>query len=297
VYNNGNFLVCQIAKEMVMGKIKNCEQCGAQFEDKHRDGKRFCSRHCSGIFNAARRIFPDYSGDKNPNWKGVALTPCDNCGKPIGKAASERGPRERNYCSKKCYGAQRTKLRTLSITCEICGKSFEIYKHDKEKRRFCSVQCAALDPKMRKKTSQRHKGKTIPEWHRQAVSKAVTARSTEKEFSYGKSGHHVSAKAGSVFYRSSYEKIAYQILDADDKVISYQPEPFVIMYVNSEGNARRYRPDILVKKSRGKPVLIEVKPEWKMKDEKTILKIEAGKKYAAAQGWRFEVWTEKKLGL
>lgn len=286
-----------------MGKIKNCEYCGAQFEDKHRDGKRFCGRSCSLKFRIKMgdsSIQPGKSGASNGRWKGgIKDSVCQFCGETF----KPKFHLPRMFCSKKCAAkVNRSKrltptqkeLKTNGKKCETCGSIFHTRRIN---AKYCSRVCYRNNPSFPSLQGARGKGKTIPEWHRQAVSKATSARIPEKEFSYGKSGHHISAKAGSVFYRSSYEKIAYQILDADDKVISYQPEPFVIMYVNSEGNARRYRPDILVKKSRGKPVLIEVKPEWKMKDEKTILKIEAGKKYAAAQGWRFEVWTEKKLGL
>jgi hypothetical protein len=44
-------------------------------------------------------------------------------------------------------------------------------------------------------------------------------------------------------------------------------------------------------------VLVEVKPKWKMGDEKTLLKIDAGKQFAHQKGWQFEVWTEKELGI
>ncbi len=280
-----------------MGKIKNCEQCGKEFEDKHRDGKRFCSRSCAGVYNSSRRVFPDYSGDKNPNWKGVSLTPCDNCGKPIGKSIADRGVGKHNYCSKKCYGKHLTKLKTVVLICPICKKSFTVHKHEANDGRFCSVQCAGKDPAEKERKSRMHKGKTISEQHRQAVSKAMSARSSEKEFSYGKNGHYVSVKAGNIFYRSSYERIAYEMLDADTTVIRYQPEPFVIAYPNSEGKIRRYRPDILVEKRTGKTVLIEVKPRWKMGDRNTRLKLEAGERYAKNNGWTFEVWTEKELKI
>lgn len=144
--------------------------------------------------------------------------------------------------------------------------------------------------------SKVHKGKTIPEWHRQAVSKAQSSISDESRFTYGRNGHHDSPKAGNIFYRSSYEQLAYQLLDNDATVTHYQPEPFVIKYINQDGNTRRYRPDILIEKEE-QTILVEVKPQWKLSDPKTQLKIEAGKQYAAQKGWVFEVWTEKELGI
>ena len=76
----------------------------------------------------------------------------------------------------------------------------------------------------------------------------------------------------------------------------YRPEPFVISYVNTDGNVRRYRPDILIEKD-GQTLLVEVKPQWKLSDAITQLKIEAGKQYATEKGWTFEVWTETELGI
>jgi len=44
-------------------------------------------------------------------------------------------------------------------------------------------------------------------------------------------------------------------------------------------------------------VLIEVKPAWKLNDDKTVRKIEAGRNFAKQKGWDFEVWTEKELEI
>lgn len=263
---------------------------------KYNVGQSSVSRHLRKIGLGGARNFNDRSGENNPNWQGVALTPCENCGKPIGTSLSERGKGEHNYCSKKCYGEHARKKHAVTKKCVICGKSFNVILHESEDRRFCSVQCAALDPNEKERKSKVHKGKIIPEWHRQAVSKAQSERAAELEFTYGKNGHHDSPKAGNIFYRSSYEKIAYQILDKDSSVICYQPEPFVIEYINQDGHTRRYRPDILVDKE-GKRVLIEIKPAWKLNDDKTIRKIDAGRKFAEKKGWCFEIWTEKELGI
>jgi hypothetical protein len=54
--------------------------------------------------------------------------------------------------------------------------------------------------------------------------------------------------------------------------------------------------DILVEKEE-QTILVEVKPQWKLLDPKTQLKIEAGRQYATQKGWVFEVWTEKELGI
>lgn len=122
------------------------------------------------------------------------------------------------------------------------------------------------------------------------------SRNGEECYSRGKKGHHSSPKAGSIFYRSSYERIAYELLDNDATVTHYQPEPFTIKYTNADGNVRRYRPDVLVQKCE-QIILVEIKPEWQLDNPKNILKFEAGKQYATQKGWVFEVWTEKELGI
>jgi len=71
----------------------------------------------------------------------------------------------------------------------------------------------------------------------------------------------------------------------------------VIEYKNKDGNLRRYRPDILINYIDGSMSLVEIKPQWQMSDNKVKVKIAAGRKYASKKGWRFEVWTEKELGL
>ena len=123
-----------------------------------------------------------------------------------------------------------------------------------------------------------------------------TTGDREECYSRGKKGHHDSPKAGNIFYRSSYERIAYELLDNDATVTHYQPEPFTIKYTNADGDVRRYRPDVLVWKGE-QTILVEIKPEWQIDNPKNILKFEAGKQYAAQKGWGFEVWTEKELGI
>lgn len=281
-----------------MGKIKNCEYCGSEFEDKHRDGKRFCNQKCSAQYYKDKRVFPDRSGSNNANWKGARDIPCDTCGNPLGEKAYFRSKNNKHkYCSRKCYGIGRTSLLTVSLTCPVCKKKFVVAKHDEGKRKYCSSQCVGKDPKENERKSVLHKGKVIEEWHRQACSEAAIKRSAEKVYTSGKNGHHESPKAGVVYYRSSYELIGYKILDDDLNIQSYETEPVAIKYENKEGNTRRYQPDILVKKKNGSFVLIEIKPKWQLKEEKVQLKLEAGKKFARQNGWKFEVWTEKELGI
>jgi len=276
-----------------MAKLKNCEWCGVEFEDKHRDGKRFCCRSCASFYRNATYGNPQSgkTGDLNPNWKGVSTQPCEWCSKPIGKNAYAGG----RFCGKTCKGmAQR---KPVLYVCEGCGKEFvpKVNKHIP--RRFCSRLCYGRHPDTLRRSSEVHKGKKLSELQIQQMSIRNTTSGNEERYSRGIKGHHDSPKSGSIFYRSSYERIAYQRLDNDQAVAAYRPEPFTIKYQNAEGKTRRYRPDILINMVDGSIVLVEIKPEWQIDNPKNKLKFEAGKQYAARKGWVFEVWTETELGI
>lgn len=225
-----------------MAKIRRCKGCGVSFEDKHYDGKAYCTRSCAS---------------KHKKCKPRALKP-----------------------------------KAFSV-CLTCSNRFY---PKRPTAKYCSRLCYHNSADFTEKQGARNRGKPVPEHAKQAVSASNSRRNAEAEYTNGKSGRHNSPKAGNVFYRSSYELVAYQRLDNDSSAVSYQPEPFVIKYENQDGNVRRYRPDILIEYI-GRTVIVEVKPQWKMSDAKTIQKIDAGRKYAAQKGWAFEVWTEKELGI
>ncbi len=113
----------------------------------------------------------------------------------------------------------------------------------------------------------------------------------------GKSGFFFSAKNGrDMHYRSSYELLAYEILEQLSKVECYKNEPFHIPY-RFNGIIRNTVPDILVTYTDGTKELIEIKASYAIQNEKTNAKFWAMNDYAVTQGWDFNVWTEKELGL
>lgn len=205
----------------------------------------------------------------------------------------------RLFCSKSCAGSHNARKRhpvqkkDNPKQCAICEKSFAAKR---ESTKYCSAQCYFKDEEAALRRGLPHKGKKLSEYVKQAISAANSERNAESAYTYGTNGHHDSPKAGNIFYRSSYEQKSYQLLDNDATVIHYQPEPFVIKYINQDGNVRRYRPDILIEKGE-QTILVEVKPQWKLSDPTTQLKLEAGRQYAAQKGWMFEVWTETELGI
>lgn len=132
------------------------------------------------------------------------------------------------------------------------------------------------------------------------VSKSITKLNADPEFrknqySYGKSGHFESIKAGKVHYRSSYELAAYKLLDADANVITFFVEPFGIPY-SLNNNKHTYYPDLLIKYI-DKELLVEIKPANRVNEAINIEKFSAAIKYCSASDMSFEVWTETELQI
>ena len=130
---------------------------------------------------------------------------------------------------------------------------------------------------------------------RQKRSKDITNLYLRGGFNY-KGGYFYSKKNDkNLWYRSPEELIAYQILESLVNVVKYEVEVVRIPYFWN-GGVHRYIVDLLVYYDDGSKQLIEIKMKWAIeKDERTKLKIEAGKEYAEQNGMRFSVWTEEEL--
>ncbi len=109
-------------------------------------------------------------------------------------------------------------------------------------------------------------------------------------------GFHDSPKANIVYYRSSYEKKAYVMLDEDPNVSNYYAESICIRYLNTmDNNYHLYFIDIKAIYTDGIVKLIEVKPGKRLEEYVVNAKINAGKAYATSINALFEVWTENIL--
>jgi len=113
----------------------------------------------------------------------------------------------------------------------------------------------------------------------------------------GQKGYFYSKKNNkSLWYRSSYEKMAYQILEQIPTVKNYFVEPANLgIFYGFKGKKRNYRPDILVEYTDGNFNIIEVKPASLVEWPRNRMKIEAGKRYAQQHNMKFEVWSEDAL--
>lgn len=112
-----------------------------------------------------------------------------------------------------------------------------------------------------------------------------------------KNGQFFSIKNNKNFwYRSSYELIAFNILENNKSVIKYEVEPIIIPY-DKNGINCNYVPDILVEYIDGGKEIIEIKPNIFLNDSINNLKFLAAKKYCDKNGFVFSIWTEKDLIL
>lgn len=142
--------------------------------------------------------------------------------------------------------------------------------------------------------SKSHKGAKRTKAHREAMSRGLVKAYQEDGFHpeyWTKRGHHESPKAGKVYYRSSYELVAYKKLDDDPTVLTYKTEAIAIPY-EWGGITRNYLPDLCITYVDGKELIVEIKPNYGKNSPQNIAK------FAAAQqqfGDRFEIWSEELI--
>ena len=89
-------------------------------------------------------------------------------------------------------------------------------------------------------------------------------------------------------FESQLEKKCYLLLEFNDEVISYEPQPLKI---------DNYIPDILAHRENNSPLLIEVKysDEAFNPDEKLQKKFNTLEKYAQENNLEFKIFTEKEI--
>jgi hypothetical protein len=130
------------------------------------------------------------------------------------------------------------------------------------------------------------------------LQKAQNKRAIEKPESYGennyKSGYFFSKKNNKeLYYRSSYELLAFEILEQQVNVKVYETCKFSIDYLNpDDGLVHRYIPDILVIYDDERKQIIEIKPIRRLNDEVVKAKIVAAKEKF---GDEYIIWTQKDL--
>lgn len=128
------------------------------------------------------------------------------------------------------------------------------------------------------------------------MSKAMAESDYHRNFSSVrnyKHGHHISAKAGRVFCRSSWEFQVAAYLDADDRIITYSIESIVIPYVDGDGQKRHTRIDFMVQLSSGHTIILEIKPKGLVVHGRNKRKILAQTEYCREHNIQFCVVTKE----
>lgn len=173
---------------------------------------------------------------------------------------------------------------------------------------------------VKQKMSETHKGKVFTDEHRENISlgrkkmleetggftqehrenlSKASKNNYEKGFNpneFHRRGWHISPKAGKVFYRSSYEKRAFILLDNKESVVSYQIESIKIPFYNPVKKITgTYLIDVLCEHQDGSMTLIEIKPQAFVENIVVKAKHEAAYAYAKENGIQFEIWTEIEL--
>lgn len=130
-----------------------------------------------------------------------------------------------------------------------------------------------------------------------------------------------------IIYRSGWEAKFFRYIDDHPDVIWWASEEYVVPYMSPiDGKMHRYFPDVVVHKKTPmgtvETVMIEIKPLGQtrppdiskknatktgristryLREVKTFgvneAKWAAARRYCAERGWKFEVFTEKELGI
>ena len=101
-------------------------------------------------------------------------------------------------------------------------------------------------------------------------------------------GYGFSGKYKGFYFRSSLELMFLCYLKENNIIFeTAETEKYKISYINTNGDKKGYRPDFIVN-----GYVIEIKPQFKLTDHDTILKIESGKQKF---GDKYKVYTEKTI--
>lgn len=113
-----------------------------------------------------------------------------------------------------------------------------------------------------------------------------------------KNGYFVSHRqeGKKIYYASSYELKALNILETDSSVKSFDRARIVVPYnKSSTGRIHKYLPDFCVEYHDGRAEIIEVKAKWQLSEQDTSEKLEQAESFLEENGFIFNVWTEDTL--
>lgn len=144
------------------------------------------------------------------------------------------------------------------------------------------------------------KGITRPEEWNRKLSQTVKDKILSGDFNsedkrFYVTGYYMSEKCKKkkAFFRSSLELMMHYILDNDEDIVWYENEPFAIEYEKSPGVVRNYIPDFFAFRKSKCPLLAEIKPAFRMREQEVRYKVDAAKKFCEQNGFEFMYIDEK----
>lgn len=130
-----------------------------------------------------------------------------------------------------------------------------------------------------------------------------------------KAPHKYIGDVTNIIYRSSLELQFFMYCDNHKDIVKWGSEEIIIPYISPiDGRYHRYFTDLVIKKSNGEVILIEIKPYSQTlqpvmkegKSKRTFInevrtwginssKWNAARQYCEKRGWKFMIITEKDL--
>lgn len=146
------------------------------------------------------------------------------------------------------------------------------------------------------------KGIVRPEEWNQKQSQTMTEKILSGDFNpedkrFYITGYFTSPKCKKqrAFFRSSLELMMHYIFDNDEDIVWYENEPFAIQYEKAPGVIRNYIPDFFAFRKSKCPLLAEIKPAFRMREQEVGHKVDAGQKFCEQNGFEFMYIDEKYL--
>lgn len=300
-----------------------CCCCGEAFDVPNSSRKKHCSDSCYNAKRWATSKFMKFSYDTkkcyncernlhdnrlfcgmscvlefNNKMHALMTLKCEWCNEAF-TVSSVRYSGQRFCCDEHMRLSRRNgESLIIQKQCKNCHSVMNlIFKN--RKQRFCSLSCkqsGVFNPLYGRHAGSDERATLRGQNVSKGLTKSIVSGSLKPSNHKHDSGMYDSVKMGRIWYRSSYEKRAYEILDADDTVISFNKEPFSIIY-EFDKKIKRYVPDIIINYHDGSKKLIEVKPAGMIGLPQNIAKQTAAIKFCADAGIMFECWTEVELGI
>jgi hypothetical protein len=176
----------------------------------------------------------------------------------------------------------------VQVKCKYCGNWFTpTYSKLGERIRYLKRKS-----KTRKNyfyCCNEHK-KLCPEHQRNCLEGIRQTKNSNSK--WGIKGYFFSNKTRQKhFFRSVYELAYLDFLESSSDIIFFESEPISIKYENS-GKFFYYIPDFLVTNKDGKTNLVEVKPEYYVREENNLIKFKAAEKFCSDRDIEFKVISE-----